>query len=98
MMPSIFRRESVPELEAKLEEIDADIARHPIASEKVKKAHRIVENRGDKSDADLTHALAASGLPALEELGRIQLEHTGSWWRLHRARNKIITKIQKLKR
>lgn len=97
MMTRLFRRRSLPDLQAKLEAIDAGIAAHPLASEKVKKVHRIVETHGDRSDDEIAQALALHGLPTLEELGKIQLEHTGSWWRLHRSRNRIITRIEKLK-
>lgn len=94
----MFRRKALPELEAKLEAIDKSLARHPLASERVKKAHLVVGNRGDLDDATVARQLAEAGLPSLEELGKIQLEHTGSWWRLHRNRNRILRKIEKLKR
>lgn len=94
----MFRRRPLHELEAKLEAIDRSLAQHPLASERVKKAHLIVGNKSDSDDATVARQLAEAGLPSLEELGKIQLEHTGSWWRLHRNRRKLLRKIEKLKR
>ena len=95
-MITVFRRESLPELEANLKKIDADIAAHPLAAPPVKQAQEIIEAKGEKDNDAVARELADRGLPSLEELGKIQLQHTGSWWRLHRDRNKIVKQISKL--
>jgi hypothetical protein len=94
----VFRRRTLHELEVRLEAIDKSLAQHPLASERVRNAHLIVGQRGDHDEATIARQLAEAGLPSLEELGKIQLEHTGSWWRLHRRRSKMLGKIAKLKR
>lgn len=92
----MFRQESSDELEAKLQRIEAEIAAHPLASERVERAHAIVE-AGDREDKEaIDRALADQGLPSLEELGKIQLQGTASWWRLHRDKKKLEAKLHKL--
>lgn len=73
MMTPLVRRRSLPDLEAKLEAIDADIAAHPLASEKIKKAHRIVETHGGLDELNdelfpLWRLVAYSGMRRSEAL------------------------------
>lgn len=92
----MFAKESLEQLTSRLQAVDAEIAAHPLASEKVKQAHAIVEARGETDKAEVDRQLTASGLPSLEELGKIQVKGTASWWALHRDKKKIEAKIEKL--
>ena len=93
----MFQKESREDLEARLRALDEEISAHPLASEPVKQAHQIVERHNENDKDAIAKDLAEHGLPSLDKLGKIQLEHTGSWWRLHRNRNKIVKKLDKLK-
>lgn len=64
----MFHRESLEELEAKLETIDAEMAAHPLASKRVKAAHALVEMKGDKDTEAVSRELADQNLPSLEEI------------------------------
>ncbi|ALJ21067.1 hypothetical protein [Microbacterium sp. No. 7] len=92
----MFGRKSLDALNAQRQQIDARIEAHPLSAEEVRQAHAIIEARGDKDNAAIECELSANGLPSLEELGRIQVESTASWWRLHRERAKIAKRIEKL--
>jgi len=94
----VFHRESLEELEAKLEAVDADIASHPLSSDRVKAAQAIVEARGNKDTEEVSRELADQNLPSLEELGKLQVDSTISWWKLHRKRNNLVKKIARSKR
>ncbi|WP_104196236.1 hypothetical protein [Cryobacterium sp. M15] len=92
----MFSRESQPELQIKLEAADAAVAAHPLAAERIKRAHAIIEST-DSADKDLVEQkLAEEGLPDLAEIGLIQVRNSVSWWKLHRERNKITDKLEKL--
>lgn len=93
----MFHRESLQELEAKLEAIDAEIASHPLASEPVKAAQAIIETNNGKDTEAVSQQLLEQNLPSLEELGKIQVKGTTSWWSLNRARNKLEKKIERIK-
>jgi len=92
----MMNRKSGAELQAKLESVDAAIATHQLSSEPVTRAHAIIEAIGKDNKALLERELAEQRLPDLEELGRIQLRGTASLWKLHRERNKVVKKIEKL--
>jgi hypothetical protein len=91
----MFRRDSLDGLNAKLETVDAEIAAHPLSSTAVKEAHAIIEAKGEKDTAAVERELAERNLPSLEDLGRIQVKTTASWWRLYRDRKKLVHKIEK---
>lgn len=92
----MFRRQPLSELQENLSAVNDQLDAHPFASPQVKRAHEIIDNRDDKDNAAVELELEKEGLPSLEELGRIQLKHTGSWWRLNRDRNKLLKQITKL--
>lgn len=92
----MFPRESAEQLTRRLAEVDGLIAAHPLAQASVREAHALIESIGEKDTDALSGELAARGLPTLEELGRIQVQTTSSWWRLHRDRKKILKKIERL--
>ena len=93
----MFHSESLEELEAKLEAVDAEIASHPLSSERVKAAQAIVEALGTKDTEKVSKELADQNLPSLEELGKVQVDSTMSWWKLHRKRNNLVKKIARSK-
>ncbi|OUE28292.1 hypothetical protein [Clavibacter michiganensis] len=80
---------------AGLAAVDAAIAAHPLSSDRVRRAHAVVE-AGDRDDrAAVDRQLAEAGLPGLAELGRIQVRHSLSWWRLHRRRRRILARLDR---
>lgn len=91
----MFRRRSVPELEGQLREVEERISAHPLASERVVEAQKLVEERNGKDQKELSRELSERGLPSLEELGQIQFRNTASWWRLHRDQKRLSRQIQK---
>ena len=88
---------SLQQLQADIEEVDARIAAHPLSSAPVKAAHAIIESHGGNDKEAVSRELTEHDLPGLEELGRIQLVGSASWWRLHRDRNRLTKKIERLK-
>ena len=92
----MFKRDSAQEVELKLAEVDAEIAGHPLASDAVKEAQAFIDEKGDQDNAAVDAELAARNLPGLEELGKIQLSSTRSWWALHRRRNKLVKAQERL--
>jgi hypothetical protein len=88
--------DSVPVLQAKLEAVEAALRAHPFESEQVKNAYAIVDARKGDDKAEIQRELAENGLPSLAALGVIQLRGTASWWRLHRKRNSLFRKIERL--
>ncbi|MEJ1191780.1 hypothetical protein [Pseudarthrobacter sp. CCNWLW207] len=93
----MFHRESLEGLKAKLDAVDAEIASHPLSSDRVKTAQAIVEARANKDTEEVSRELADQNLPSLEELGKIQVNGTVSWWKLHRKRNNLVKKIDRSK-
>lgn len=92
----MFNSKSQQELQAKLDAADAAIAAHPLSSERIKRAHAIIEST-DGDDKELVEQkLADEDLPNLAEVGLIQVRNSVSWWKLHRERNKVADKLEKL--
>lgn len=89
-------RKSDHALQAKLESIDAAIAAHPYSSERFKGANAVIAATGKDGKDLVERELAENDPPGLEELGKIQLRGTASWWKLHRERNKVAKKIERL--
>ena len=92
----MFNRDSIEVVELKLEKVDAEIAAHPLSSEPVKEAQALIDAKGDKDNETVEAELASRNLPGLEELGKIQLSGTRSWWALHRRRNKLLKAQERL--
>ena len=91
-----FRRPvDLAALRAELEDLDARISAHPLASPRIRAAHATVEEHGSGDAAVTDEALAAEGLPSVEELGRAQVSGTWSWWRLHRRRRHLEARIRR---
>jgi hypothetical protein len=86
----MINRKSDAQLQAELESVDAAIATHELASEPATRAHAIIEAIGKDNKELLERELAEQELPDLEELGRIQLRGSASWWKLHRDRNRVV--------
>ena len=91
----MFHRESLEELKARLEAVDAEIPSHPLSSKQVEAAQAIVEARENKDAEEVSRELAEQNLPSLEELGKIQVQSTVGWWKLHRKRNNLTKKIDR---
>ncbi|PHP52852.1 hypothetical protein BW737_006820 [Actinomyces ruminis] len=75
--------------------MDAQIASHPLGSDRVRAAHRIIEECNRDEDS-ASRELERMGLPSLQELGLLQVRHTLSWWRLHRKRKILIRRLARL--
>jgi hypothetical protein len=88
-------RRDVTALKAELAEVDSLISGHPLASQRVRAAHDVVERRGSKDAAEVDKDLDARGLPSVSELGKVQASGTWSWWKLHRRKMKLEKKIQR---
>lgn len=93
----MFNRESEEDLQTKLDSANAAIAGHPLASEPVTRAHALIESTNSDEKELVNKKLEDAGLPDLAELGKIQVRHSLSWWKLHRERNKIARKLEKLR-
>ncbi len=92
----MFKRDSIDEVQLKLDKVDAEIAAHPLASDPVKEAQALIDAKGGQDNDAVEAELAARNLPDLKELGKIQLSGTRSWWSLHRRRNKLIKERERL--
>ncbi|MBD5380304.1 hypothetical protein ACR8AL_00470 [Clavibacter sepedonicus] len=75
--------------------VDAAIAAHPLSSDRVTRAHAIIETSDRDDRASVEARLADADLPGLAELGRIQVRHSLSWWRLHRRRRRILARLDR---
>ncbi len=75
--------------------VDAAIAAHPLSSERVTRANAIIEAADGDDKAGVEARLAEERLPDLAELGRIQVRHSVSWWRLHRRRRRILARLDR---
>jgi hypothetical protein len=89
------RRKNADELRSELQEVEALISAHPLASQRIRAAHQLVDNRESGDAADIDQQLADQGLPSVEELGRVQVAGSWSWWKLHRRRRKLERKIER---
>ncbi len=92
----MFKRDSLDEVQLKLEKIDAEITAHPLASGPVKEAQALIDANGGQDNDAVEVELAARDLPSLQELGKIQLAGTRSWWALHRRRKKLVKRRERL--
>lgn len=92
------RRDSHQDLRQKLEAVETRISHHLFQLPGIAESLRIVAQSTGK-DADAVDAVLASrGLPGLEELGRKQLRHMFSWWKLHRDRRVLQKRMAKARR
>ncbi len=87
------RRRTPPTLRAELADVEALIAAHPLASPRIRAAHDVVERGRTAGAAEIDRRLADDGLPSTEELGRLQVAGTWSWWRLHRKKRTLERRI-----
>ena len=78
-----------------LEEVDALISAHPLASQRIRAADAMVEQRKSHDAAAIDRELVAEGLPSVEELGRARVSGTWSWWKLHRRKMKLEREIKR---
>lgn len=95
----MFSQKSLGELTAKLRQIEAEIAEHPMAAEEFERAGTLTESLKAQGVSDpkvINMRRAEQGLPSLEETGRIIATHMLSWGKLHRKKKKISTQIEKL--
>ncbi|MGY1845146.1 hypothetical protein [Modestobacter sp. SYSU DS0875] len=82
-------------LRAELVEVTARIAAHPLASDRIRAARTVVDERRSREPAEIDAALAADGLPSAHELGRAQVSGTWSWWKLHRRKRQLEKRIER---
>ena len=94
-MMSMFRTKTLQEFENELRAVETQISAHPLSAEKVVQAQSLVAESSDQPREAVEQRLRAAGLPGLEELGRLQLHHTASWWRLHRRRRRLHHRIER---
>ena len=90
------RHEGVDTLRRELEQVDALIAAHPLASPRIRAAPEIVGEARSRDAAEIERQLADRGLPGAEELGRAQVAGTWSWWKLHRSRRRLVRRMERL--
>lgn len=96
-MTRVFTRRSAAALEEELHRVEAEIAKHPFASDAVVAANALIDASPDRDREQVSAELAQRHLPDLEQLGRIHARGTVSWWRLHRSRNRLLTKISRVR-
>jgi hypothetical protein len=89
------RRRDREMLRAELADVHALIAAHPLASDRIRAAHEVIEENRSRSRAEVDEALAGSASPSVAELGRTQVAGLWSWWRLHRRRRKLEQRIER---
>lgn len=89
----IGHRKNLDALRAELSAIETRISGHPLASPPIRHAQDIVEHDKSKDQATIGRELAENGLPDLAELGKVQVSGSGSWWKLHRKKNKLEAEI-----
>ena len=65
----IGRRRNVETLRADLEEANALISAHPLASPRIRAAQEVVEDRKPRAAAEVDEELAGKGLPSVEAVG-----------------------------
>jgi hypothetical protein len=94
----MFGKASLEELQETLASTEAAIASHPLASEPVKQANAVIETTKAEGNEAVDRDLAARGLPDLETLGRITVQGSTSWWKLHRDRKLLLRKIDRYTR
>ncbi|MGY1855798.1 hypothetical protein [Modestobacter sp. SYSU DS0290] len=92
---AIGRRRDLSALRAELQQVEARISAHPLASQRVRAAQQVVDGRGSADAADVDRDLEAQGLPGVAELGRTQVSGTWSWWQLHRRKRQLETRIER---
>jgi hypothetical protein len=92
----VDRRRDAEALRAELAAVRALIAAHPLASQRTRAAHEVIENGASGDVDELDRELARRGLPGLGELGRSQVTGTWSWWKLHRRKRQLERRIQRL--
>lgn len=93
----MVHHESDEELHAKLVLVNAALARHPLVSERVTRAHAIIESTDSDDKEMVNKTLRDEGLPDLAELGRVQVRYSFSWWKLHQQRIKLVQKLEQFK-
>ena len=89
------RRKTLEALKAELAEVEGLISAHPLASERTRAAHEVVEADRSRSPDEVDRALADDGLPSLRELGRAQVAGSWTWWSLHRRRRELRQQIDR---
>lgn len=78
---------------ARLAKVEAEIAAHPLSSTPVTDAFAVIEKHGKENSVEITAELQERELPSLDELGRIQLKSTFSWWNLHRKKRALLRRL-----
>lgn len=79
--------------EDRLAAVEARIAEHPLSSGPVREAFAMIEHLGKDNQEAIAQELRERDLPGLDDLGRLQLRTTFSWWRLHRGRRKLLKRL-----
>lgn len=77
----------------RLAAVDERITHHPLSTAPVRDAFDVIERHGKENQEEISQELRERGLPSLEELGRIQLKTTVSWWKLHHDRRRLRKKL-----
>ena len=83
-------------LRHRLRHVEEAIAAHPLASERVRQSHEFIEQSEGEDQEVISRGLAERGLPSLEQLGKLTVRHTLSWWNLHRKKNRLDKKLFRL--
>lgn len=94
----VGRRTSLEALSGELQEVAALISAHPLASQRIRAAHQVVDEKKSEGPVAVDRELAASGLPGAVELGAAHVAGTWSWWKLRRRRRKLQRQIERRRR
>lgn len=88
---------AIATLEFALKSIEEKIDAHPLASQRVRDAMAIIEERSDLDKDSLARELHDRGLPSPKEVRKIQFTGIFSWSRLQAKRNALMLKRDELR-
>lgn len=90
-----MRPRSRDHMQGKLAAVEDGIHSHPFLGENHRQAQSGIEgpHRGDKEAVQ--RELTDRSLLPLEEVGKLTLKHTLSWWNLHRKRNRLRARLSR---
>lgn len=89
----MVKRQPISVLKKQLADVRKSISEHPFSDPQVLKANEVIEANNGLEHSEIEKKLIEQQLPALEELGRIQLKGSFSWWALHRKQRKILQRL-----
>ncbi len=92
----MMMRTNRADLENKLSKIDAALAAHPYNAPDASASREIIEEFKEAGNERIEQELTARGLPGLVDNGRTVAGGLFSYGRLHRRRQKILNKLNRI--